>query len=74
MVGCPGKSSFRKVTYPSTIPAVGSLTSKFSWDPGEGLGFEPPLATQVHAGHHPMTASVVFYGCLRLWFIALILT
>ena len=41
-VGCTGKSSARKITHLSTILALGSFTSEFPWDAGEGLEFEIP--------------------------------
>ena len=37
------KSSARKVTHTSTIPALGGLTAKFPRDPGWGRAFKPIL-------------------------------
>ena len=36
------KSSARKVTHPSTIPTLGSLTSEFPRDPIQALGLTHP--------------------------------
>ena len=37
------KSSARRATHPSTIPALGGLTLEIPWNLGQGLGFKPPL-------------------------------
>ena len=36
------KSSARKVSHPSTIPALGGLTLEFLWDPSKGSGLSRP--------------------------------
>jgi hypothetical protein len=46
------KSSVRKVTHPSTIPTLGSLTIEFPWDLVKTLGFKPPLKLLVHMYEH----------------------
>ena len=42
-----GKPSARKVTYLRVIPTLGSLTLEFPWDPGEGLGYKPPMCVKL---------------------------